>query len=162
MHGFGPFPNLHHLEDHATVCIIGYIVDGRCVELFNKCWTVSHFLMGNNVYVYKDEDLITDELYQNKLLMSFIRDLGCFGGGTAIYEVNQNFLQYLVNVQLLMEPRSQGEGSNINLHGPASFLVLLEHLIELFFSFEVCINGYWISLKVIILVFEVNRQCHNI
>lgn len=40
----------------------------------------SHFLMGNALYVYKEEDLSQEELYQKKWLVSFIKDLGYLEG----------------------------------------------------------------------------------
>lgn len=51
-----------HLEARATVCTIGDRVEERCVELFSKYWVESHFLMENNAYVYKEENLTAEDL----------------------------------------------------------------------------------------------------
>lgn len=37
--------------------MLGTGVEGQYVELFPKYYTKSHFFMGNNVYVYKEDDL---------------------------------------------------------------------------------------------------------
>lgn len=71
-----------HPEAHINVYVIGDIVEGRCAQLLSKYWTESHFLMGNEVYVYKKEDLTAEYLYHKKQKMGFISDLGYFGGGT--------------------------------------------------------------------------------
>lgn len=71
------------------VCIIGTIVDGRYTELFPNYWTKNHFLLGNGVYVYKDEDLTTEDLYHTKWMMSFIIDLVYIGNDVPLDEVGQ-------------------------------------------------------------------------
>lgn len=71
--------------------------------------SVSLFLIGNEVYVYKDNDLTIEDLYQKKRLMSFFIDLGYFRGGTPTEETDQKCLQRIINVQLLMETRSSEE-----------------------------------------------------
>lgn len=48
---------------HATICTVGDGVEGRCPELFPKYWSESHFLMGINIHVYKEEDLNIEDLY---------------------------------------------------------------------------------------------------
>lgn len=62
--------------------------------------------MGNNICVYKHEDLIAEDFYLKKRLMSFINDLSYFGGGTLIHEVGRKHLQRLIDIQLLIEARS--------------------------------------------------------
>lgn len=59
-----------------------------------------------NVYVYKEEDLTVEYFYQKKWLMSFISDLGYFGGGTSMDEDDRKCLQRLINIQLLIKARS--------------------------------------------------------
>lgn len=49
-------------------------------KLFSKYWSENHLLMGNGVYVYKEEYLSTKDLYQKKRPMNFINDLGYLGG----------------------------------------------------------------------------------
>lgn len=48
--------------------------------------------MGNNVYAYKEKDLLYEAMYQKKRLMNFISDLGYFGGVTYMEEANWKHL----------------------------------------------------------------------
>lgn len=50
-------------ESHERVYDVGNGVGAKCVELFPKCWTERHLLIGNKVYVYKEEDLYEENLY---------------------------------------------------------------------------------------------------
>lgn len=59
-----------------TICNIGYGKEGKCIELFPKYWNKGHFLMGNMLYVYEEDVLSQEELYMNKQLMNFVKDLG--------------------------------------------------------------------------------------
>lgn len=78
-------------------------VKDKCVELFPKYWTESHLLMGNRVYVYKEEYISSENLYQKKQMMNFINDLGYFGGGVPSEEADQKHLKCLIDTQLLVE-----------------------------------------------------------
>lgn len=51
--------------------------------------------MGNNVYIYKEEDISDEALYQKKQMMSFIGKLGYFRGGT----------QWIKSTKTLVVPR---------------------------------------------------------
>lgn len=42
--------------------------------------------MGNNMYVYQENDITTEALYLKKKLVAFIKDLGYFRGGTPVEE----------------------------------------------------------------------------
>lgn len=62
--------------------------------------------MGNNVYAYKEKDLLYEAMYQKKRLMNFISDLGYFGGVTYMEEANWKHLYRLIDDQLVIEARS--------------------------------------------------------
>lgn len=62
-------------EAHATICVVEDRVERRCVELFLKYWTKSHFSDGGSVYIYKEEDLLDEALYQKNQMTSFINDM---------------------------------------------------------------------------------------
>lgn len=104
MCGFRPLPKLQYFEErlfrvipigleaNATVFSNNDRVEQRCAELFPKYWIESKFLMGSNVYVYKEGDLSDEDLYQKKQLMSFIGDLGYFEGNFPMEEVDRKCL----------------------------------------------------------------------
>lgn len=48
-----------HPEAHATVHTVGDEVKGKCTKFFPKYSDESNFLIGNRVYVYKEEDLFS-------------------------------------------------------------------------------------------------------
>lgn len=52
-----------HLEAHAIICVVEDIMEGRCIELFLMYRIESHLLMGNNVYVYKEEGISDEDIY---------------------------------------------------------------------------------------------------
>lgn len=115
MYGYGPLFRMHpfefqlflvthmRLEAHATNYIVEGGLEGRFPELFPKYQTEISFLIGNNVYVYKEENFTTKYLYQNKQVMSFISNHVYFGGGTPMDEVDPKCLQRYIDIQLLME-----------------------------------------------------------
>lgn len=86
VYGFGDFyENLKHFEDrfflvtliHQEAYAVVYDVrDGVEVSVFPKYWNDSHFLIGNGLYIYKEDDFSQKELYLKKKLMSFAKDLG--------------------------------------------------------------------------------------
>lgn len=81
---------------------------------FPMYWTEIHFLMRNMVYVYKEEDLTSKDLYQKKQHISFIDDLGYLGGNIPQDEAGQKCLKHLIDIQLLMEVHSR-EGMTVFL-----------------------------------------------
>lgn len=50
-------------EARANVCNIGCEVKGKCTELFPKYWIEGQFLTGNNIYLYKEDDLSDEGQY---------------------------------------------------------------------------------------------------
>lgn len=74
-------------------------MDGRCAKMFPKYWTESHFLMGNNLYVYKKYDFYDEAQYHKKQLINFISSLRYFVGGTPMEEVENKRLQRLIDVR---------------------------------------------------------------
>lgn len=73
--GFGTFYELHpfayqlfvvssiHPKAHTAVCAVRNGVEGKCAELFSKYYTKSHFLIGNEMYVYIEENILIEYLY---------------------------------------------------------------------------------------------------
>lgn len=94
-------------EAHATIYADRDEREGRCTQLFPMYWTEIHFLMRNKVYVYKEEDLTSEDLYQKKQHISFIDDLGYLGGNIPQEEAGQKCLKHLIDIQLLMEAHSR-------------------------------------------------------
>lgn len=62
------------LYAHTNVYIFGNILDNKCVNLFPKYGTEIHFLIENEVHIYKEENMSTKDLYQKNWLMSIIND----------------------------------------------------------------------------------------
>lgn len=91
------------------VCVVGDEVEEKYVELFPKYWNVSHFLMGNEVYIYKGQDLSHKELYSKKRLTNFVKDMGYLGGVTPQDEPNWEFFKCLINTRMLMDIRTKEE-----------------------------------------------------
>lgn len=94
---------LIHPEAHVTVYTIGNEVDGKCTELFLKYWTERHFLMGNEVYVYKEKDLFEEDTYQKKRLISLVKDLSYIGRGIPYNQDDRKHLKFLIDTRLLVE-----------------------------------------------------------
>lgn len=69
-------------EVHVTVCVVRDRVRRRCDKLFPKYRIESRFLMRNNLYVYKGDNLFDEARYQKKRLMNFINNIRYFRGGT--------------------------------------------------------------------------------
>lgn len=55
-------PPLHPLA-HASICKVVAEIEGKYKPLFPYCWLTKHFLMENDTYVYKEEDLSTEDSY---------------------------------------------------------------------------------------------------
>lgn len=68
-----------------------------CAKLFLKCWTENHYLMGNELYVRKEEDLPKEVLYHEKQLASIVKDLGYIKGGISKDEANRKRLKCLID-----------------------------------------------------------------
>ena len=113
------------MDPHFIIYTIGIGVEGRCTELFPKYLDEEYFLIGNRVYVYKEKDLTTEDLYHKKRLMSFINDLGYLGSGIPSDKAGQKRLQCLINVQSLMETCFREERKVIFGNFFRSFLLLL-------------------------------------
>lgn len=92
---------LHPLA-HATICRAEPGVDGKCMSLFTHCWSVRHFLMKNDKYVYKERYFSNGESYQNKKLVGFVNNLGYLGGGVPSAKVDRKHLKHLIDVPLLI------------------------------------------------------------
>lgn len=48
-----------HPEAHAIVSAVGDGVKGKCTKFFPKYSNESNFLIGNELYIYKEEDLFS-------------------------------------------------------------------------------------------------------
>lgn len=86
------------------------MVEGRCDPVFPRCWLEGQFLLENDTYIYKDEDLSQEYLYQKIMLVGSIISLSHLGGGIPSEEADKKFLRFLIDVQLLLEtPTREGQ-----------------------------------------------------
>lgn len=67
-------------DAHAKVSSIGTEIKNQCTGLFWKFWNQCHFLLENELYVYKESDMWHKELYLKKQLVTFFKELGYVGG----------------------------------------------------------------------------------
>lgn len=67
--------------------------------------------MRNKIYVYKERDLTTEDMYQNKRLMGFNSNLGYFGRDSPMDKVSRKRLQCVIDIQLLatIVPEKKGK-----------------------------------------------------
>lgn len=65
---------------YAKICGIKIGQEYKCTYLFRKFWSQGHFLMGNELYVYREDDLSQEEIYLKKLLVAFSIELGYVWG----------------------------------------------------------------------------------
>lgn len=65
--------------------------------------------MGNGLYVYKDDDLSQEDMYLNKCLMGFVKELGDLGGVTSQNEASLKRLKWLIKTCQLMDVRTKEE-----------------------------------------------------
>lgn len=62
--------------------------------------------MENDTNVYKEEDFSDKDSYQKKRPVEFVNNLGYFGGGVPLIEADKKCLKRLIDVWLLIGPRS--------------------------------------------------------
>lgn len=63
--------------------------EDKCIHLFPKYWNEVHFLVGNEIYVYKGEDIYQENLYLSKQMISFVKYPGYPMGVTPQNEAAQ-------------------------------------------------------------------------
>lgn len=81
--------------------------EGRCNPLFPYFWSVKHFLLGNDSYIYKESEILIEDSFQKKKLMNFVGLLGYTRGLAPLDEDDKKCLECLIDVSLLV-----GSGSH--------------------------------------------------
>lgn len=84
------------------MCTIGIGVDETCTGLFHKDLNKGHFLMGNGLYVYKEDEFSQEEFYLYIRMGTFIKELGYYADVTPQDETSHKCLERLIKTHLLM------------------------------------------------------------
>lgn len=118
VYGFGDFyENLKHFEDrfflvtliHQEAYAVVYDVrDGVEVSVFPKYWNDSHFLIGNGLYIYKEDDFSQRVIFEEKT-DEFCQRSWLYQGVTPSDEASHKDLKRLVDTHLLVDVRSSEE-----------------------------------------------------
>lgn len=74
--------------------------------LFPHCWSVKHFILENNTYVYREGDFSDEDSYYKKRMVEFVNCLCYLEGGVPSIEANKKHLRILIDVLLLIGDRS--------------------------------------------------------
>lgn len=77
--------------------------EGKCTKLFPEYWNGGHLLLGNELYVYKGDDISREELYLKKRMVSFVKDLGYPRGVTPQDEASHKHLKRLTDTRQRMD-----------------------------------------------------------
>lgn len=79
-------------EAHEIMCIIWTKMEDMCSNMFHKYWNKGHFMMRNDMYVYKEGDISLEEIYMKKQLVTFIKELDHIGVVTHCDESSNKYL----------------------------------------------------------------------
>lgn len=94
-----------HKEVRAMVCTLSTGMEDIGISLFHKYVNKGHFLTGNELYAYKEDDLSQKELYLNKRMVTSIKELCHARGVTPQNKASRKCLKWFINTHLLMETR---------------------------------------------------------
>lgn len=83
--------------------------EDTCIPLFPKYWNEVHFLVGNEIYVYKGEDIYQENLYLSKQMIGFVKYPGYPMGVTPQDEAAQKHLKCHIDTLLLMNAHTMKE-----------------------------------------------------
>lgn len=78
-------------------------------NLFSKYWNKCHFLKGNGLYVYKEDDLSQEEIYLIRRRTAFVKELGYVGDTTPWDKASQKRLKWIIKTHMLMDAHTKKE-----------------------------------------------------
>lgn len=117
---------------HIIICATDDGAEDKCIHLFLKYWNKVHFLVGNEIYVYKGEDIYQENLYLSKQMISFIQYSGYPMGVTPQDEAAQKHLKWHIDTLLLMDAHTMkemeiifGKSRKLLVFSPSTWLLMM-------------------------------------